>query len=85
MEGGASPASLLSDEKLPKPAQNAEYQRKPASACTLQNHHDKSIQKLSDSIRYCAGFLHPSDTVSLRALKYTDKLFKPMPCVSRLN
>ncbi len=32
MEGGASPASLLSDEKLPKSAQMADYHRKPQRA-----------------------------------------------------
>ena len=38
MEGGASPASLLSDEKLPKPAQKADYHRNkraPAARSTV--------------------------------------------------
>ena len=45
MEGGASPASLLTDEKLPKNAQNADYHRKPTSACSLQHGHGGSIQR----------------------------------------
>ena len=63
---GPSPASLLWGEKLPKPAQNADYHPKPASACSLQHRHDTSIQKLSDSIRYCAGSLYPAGELSAR-------------------
>lgn len=38
VEGGASPASLPSDEKLPKPAQSADYHRNkraPAARSTV--------------------------------------------------
>lgn len=67
MEGGASPASLLSDEKLPKPAQKADYHRNKRAPAARSTVMVEVLEVVGQHMVLCRLSRSRSDTVCQRA------------------